>query len=283
MTATTHEAVVSCRLAYHVLEPATVVLNVAASRVGQVVIDETWQVDRDDAVLTELDGEGVTRLHRLVVQPGPLSVRYQARVGLPAATHSADPGPPPAAPDVSRELLSMLLPSRYAPSDRVTGLAASQFGDLDAGAPQALALAGWIHRNVAYVSGSTAADDSALETVLKGQGVCRDFAHVGVAFARALDIPARYVSVYAPLLDPPDFHAVFEVHLGGRWWVIDPTRLAPRASLVRIGTGRDAVDCAFATILGGHVDGQAVEVAAHTIGPPPADDHTDLIRPDALD
>jgi hypothetical protein len=98
VTTTTPEALVSCRLAYHVLEPATMVLNVAAARVGQEVVDETWQLDRDDAELVELDGDGTTRLHRLVVEPGPLSVRYEARVGLSAAAHSDDPGPPPAPP-----------------------------------------------------------------------------------------------------------------------------------------------------------------------------------------
>jgi transglutaminase-like putative cysteine protease len=173
----------------------------------------------------------------------------------------------------------MLRPSRYAPSDRVAGLTAAQFGDVAPGAARALAIADWIHDGVDYVSGSTAAHDSALETVLTRQGVCRDFAHLGVAFARALEIPARYASVYAPLLDPPDFHAVLEVHLGGAWWVLDPTRMAPRGTLVRIGTGRDAADCAFATIVGGRVEGQAVEVAAHTLGTPPGDDHQDLVRP----
>lgn len=283
MTTSTTDAVVSCRLAYRALEPATIVLNVAASRVGQDVLEETWQLDRDDATVEELDGGGSTRLHRLVVGSGPVSVRYEARVRLPAAVHTDDPGPPPAPGELDRELLTMLRPSRYAPSDRVTGLTARQFGQLAPGAPQALAIADWIHDSVDYVSGSTGAEDSALETVLTRRGVCRDFAHLAVSFARALEIPARYVSVYAPLLDPPDFHAVVEVRLGGAWWVLDPTRLAPRPTLVRIGAGRDAADCAFATIVGGRVEGHAVEVAAHTVGDPPRDDHADLVRPGPVD
>ena len=78
-------------------------------------------------------------------------------------------------------------------------------------------------------------------------GVCRDFAHLGITFARALGIPARAVSAYALDLNPPDFHAVFEVYLDNTWWLIDPTRLAPIEGIVRIGSGRDASDIAFLT------------------------------------
>lgn len=274
-----HEVMVSCRLTYQVFEPAILVFNIAASRVGQTVLDESWQLDRDDASLIELAGDGATRLHRVAVSPGPLTVNYQARVGLPPSVHALDPGPPPSPMTLDPDLLALLRPSRYAQSDRVTGLTSGQFGGLAPGAPQARAITDWIHHNIAYVSGATTADDSALEIVLTRQGVCRDFAHLAIAYTRALEIPARYASVYAPLLEPPDFHAVVELHLGGRWWVLDPTRLAPRASLVRIGTGRDAADCAFASILGGRVDGLSVEVSSWTLGPPPFDDHSDFMRP----
>ena len=277
-----HEVVVSCRLAYDVPEPVTLFLNVAASTVGQEVVTESWSLDRDDIAVEELPREGDARLHRLTATPGALSLRYEATVRVPAAERSTSPGTAPAPATIDRELLSMLLPSRYAPADRVGGLARTLFGDTGPDATRVTAIADWIHEHVSYVSGSTTADDSALETVLGGEGVCRDFAHLTVAFARALDVPARYASVYAPLLDPPDFHAVAEVHLGGRWWVVDPTRLAPRQTLVRIGTGRDAADCAFATVHGGRVTGLAVEVAAHVVGEqPPTDDHSDLVAPAA--
>jgi transglutaminase-like putative cysteine protease len=77
--------------------------------------------------------------------------------------------------------------------------------------------------------------------------VCRDFTHLGITFARALGIPARAVSAYALQLDPPDFHAIFEVYVENDWWLIDPTRLAPIEGIVRIGSGRDASDIAFLT------------------------------------
>src|SRR5262249_11654970 len=84
-------------------------------------------------------------------------------------------------------------------------------------------------------------------------GVCRDFAHLAIAFCRSLGIPARFVSAYAYGLNPPDFHAYIEAFLGGRWILFDPTRLAPQSSFVRIGQGRDAADTSFATIFGGAV------------------------------
>ena len=82
-------------------------------------------------------------------------------------------------------------------------------------------------------------------------GVCRDFAHLGITFCRALNIPARLVCGYAPFDEPPpDFHAVFEAFVGGRWVLFDPTGMSPLASFVRIACGRDAKDVAFATIYG---------------------------------
>jgi transglutaminase-like putative cysteine protease len=75
--------------------------------------------------------------------------------------------------------------------------------------------------------------------------VCRDFAHLVVAMLRAVNVPARLVAVYAPGLYPMDFHAVAEAFVDGQWRVVDATLLAPRQSLVRIATGRDASDTAF--------------------------------------
>ncbi len=80
--------------------------------------------------------------------------------------------------------------------------------------------------------------------------MCRDFAHLGIAFCRALGTPARFVTAYAYKLEPADFHACFEAYLGGRWYVFDATRHAPPTGFVRIGVGRDAADTSFATIYG---------------------------------
>lgn len=90
----------------------------------------------------------------------------------------------------------------------------------------------------------------ASDTYLARQGICRDYAHVLIALARAADIPARFASVYAPSVEPPDFHAVAEVYLGGAWHLVDPTGMAQADEMAVIGVGRDAADVAFMNIHG---------------------------------
>jgi transglutaminase-like putative cysteine protease len=107
--------------------------------------------------------------------------------------------------------------------------------------------------------------------------VCRDFAHLAVALLRARDVPARVASVYAPGLSPMDFHAVAEALVDGTWRVVDATLLAPRSSLIRIATGRDAADTAFLTVIGGTVDLVGIDVSAVVDGALPADDPRELV------
>lgn len=107
---------------------------------------------------------------------------------------------------------------------------------------------------------------------MTGRGSCRDFAHLGVALCRAIGVPARFAAVYTPGLAPMDFHAVFETLTGNRWLVHDPTGLAPRQSLVRIATGRDAADAAFAAVNSGIADLEDIEVSAVAEPDLPRDD-----------
>jgi transglutaminase-like putative cysteine protease len=177
-----------------------------------------------------------TRVHMVNAPEGPLSIEY-------TATARADPVSPQPVTDEQR--LVYLRPSRYCKSDAVVGLASSEFGSGVDDAQKVFHVTRWVHERVAYRSGSTDASDDALHPLLMGEGVCRDFAHLGITLCRALGIPARYVSVYAPGLDPMEAHAVFEAEIEGVWRVFDATRLAPRASMIRIGTGRDAADVAL--------------------------------------
>ena len=114
-----------------------------------------------------------------------------------------------------------------------------------------VAITDWIHANVEYLRGSTNPETSAYDTVTQRTGACRDFAHLGIALCRALNIPARYFTGYAYELDPPDLHACFECFIGGSWTIFDATRLAHLNGLVRVGIGRDAADAAVASIFGG--------------------------------
>ena len=147
--------------------------------------------------------------------------------------------------------LEYLMPSRFCPSDRFTRFVSDKFAYIENGGARVLAVLDWINQHISYIGGVSDSETTAERSFVDRAGVCRDFSHLGISFCRALNIPARIVSAYAWRIDPPDFHAVFEVFLGGSWWMVDPTQLAPIEGLVRIGTGRDAADIAFLTTSGG--------------------------------
>jgi transglutaminase-like putative cysteine protease len=151
--------------------------------------------------------------------------------------------------DLPGHAIEYLWPSRYCRPDKLKSFACEEFGHLEGGAAIA-AMADWLRGNMHYVPGSSDSQTTAEDSFLTREGICRDFAHVLIGFARALNIPARMVSAYAWRLDPPDFHAVVEVYVGGGWHLVDPTGLAPVEGLVRIGVGRDAADISFMTIFG---------------------------------
>jgi transglutaminase-like putative cysteine protease len=131
----------------------------------------------------------------------------------------------------------------------LTSFVAQKFGHLEGGACVD-AMARWIGENIVYRIGSSNQQTSAVDTFIAREGVCRDYSHVMAAFTRAAGIPARLVSAYAWQLDPPDFHAVVDVWLDGRWRLVDASGLAPVEGLVRIAVGRDATDISFMTIFG---------------------------------
>jgi transglutaminase-like putative cysteine protease len=158
------------------------------------------------------------------------------------------PETPPGA--LPADVVPYLYPSRYCEADKLVRLTQHEFSKLQPGFSRVTAICNWIHDNVEYLRGSTNPHTSAYDTATERAGVCRDFAHLAIAFSRAVAIPARFVAGYAYALEPPDFHAYFEAYLDGRWYIFDPSRLAPQTGLIRIGTGRDAADTSFATLFG---------------------------------
>ena len=178
---------------------------------------------------------------------------------------------------VAGEASEYLRPSRFVESDKLADVADREFeGIVD---PRSLleAVSSWVGTRLSYVPGSSGPTDGAVQTLLDRQGVCRDYAHLVIALLRALDVPARLAAVYAPGLDPMDFHAVAEAHVAGGWHVVDATALAPRSTLLRISTGRDAADTAFLSSSGGGVNLDAIEVMA-TADELPSDDMTELVQ-----
>ena len=269
---------VGTTLVFNFLVPSVVALQIAPAHNGRGALDEQLFVTRGDAGVGD-DGEPVpvqfafgpnnTRVHIIEAPVGPVSVNYSATL-TPAPDSWAAVTSSSAYDD---DVISALRQSRYCPSDLLIPLARAELNEFLGTDGIALAAASWVFERIAYLGGSSGPTDNAVDTLLTRRGVCRDFAHLTITLCRALGVPARLASVYAPGLVQMDFHAVVEVWRNGAWEVLDATRLAPRSSLVRIATGRDAADTSFAATLRGDVELTFAEVYAVVDGRLPADDH----------
>lgn len=242
---------VSCDLHYLVTTPTNFLFNVAvANTPHQIVRQEHFTIVPHSEYSVENVGEEGNRVVRLQAKVGDLTLQYQATVMLEPEVDDPPTIMEAEHPELPSEVLPYLNPSRYCESDRLLRLAGKEFGEVAPGYSRVAAICDWTHSHLDYVAGSTDARSSACDVLVQRAGVCRDFAHVALTLCRALSIPARYVSGYAVGLTPPDFHGFFEAYLGTRWYLFDATRMAPRDGFVRIGTGRDAADAAFATVIG---------------------------------
>jgi transglutaminase-like putative cysteine protease len=249
---------VGATLGFDVTGAAEIVLQIAVAHPAT----ETLTVSSGGRALDAVELPG--RQHLVHAPVGELTVTYQATIQKAAVekTEAAD-----LVTEIDR--IIALRPSRYCPSDRLGGFAARQFGP---GAGPA-DVAAWVFEYLTYQVGSSTATTDAIDTLLGAEGVCRDYAHLTAALCRALDIPARVAAVYAPGLSPMDFHLVVEAAVDGRWRVWDATRLAPRQTLIRIATGRDAADTALATTLSGALTMTTMQIVAVAAGDLPTDDH----------
>jgi transglutaminase-like putative cysteine protease len=262
----------ACQLDYQIPSLSTFVFNVAvADTHHQRVLGERLQLEPELVPEEYVHPETGNRYHRFSLSGGRLRLRYEADV---ESTPSFEPPdgidarPPDTLPLYT---LPYLLPSRYCQSDHLMRLAYREFGGHRPSYQQVAAICNWIHANVDYLVGTTGPLTSAFDTATARAGVCRDFAHLGIAFCRAINIPARFVSGYAHTLRPPDFHAMFEAWLGDRWYLFDPTRQIVPENLVRIGVGRDAADVSFALIFGpARMTGMQVWAHADAETPGPA-------------
>ena len=248
-----HRHRVDCELTYQVdALPADLIFNIEAVRgMGQQVESETLVVEPPARLDRFTDPGTGNRFVRVDAGLGPLRIQYRAvvrRQPRPVPT-----GNDPEAPvrTLPLDVLPYIYPSRYVESDVLMKLAMRLFGHVAPGYGRVVSIIDWTRDNITYQVGTTDGSTTARDVLINRAGVCRDFAHVCIAFCRALNIPARLVTGYAHFEDPPpDFHAIFEAWLGHGWILFDPTRLAPEADFIRIGTARDAADVAFATLFG---------------------------------
>lgn len=240
-----------CDLSYEIKAPTTFIFNFeVAHLMRHIDLVEHLTITPDSARRTHIVPDIRNRYVSINAMPGPLNVRYEAEVTLDV--FRADPAGIEEVPlaEMPLDIMPFLLPSRFVPSDRLAAFAQREFSHLGQGHSRVTAICNWIYDNLEYRRGSSNEQTTATESLLQRAGVCRDFSHLGIAFCRALGIPARFVSCYAYGLEPRDFHAVFECFLSGRWWLFDATRQANLDGLVRIGVGRDAAEIAFASPFG---------------------------------
>ena len=220
------------------------------------LLSERRTVSPDIAVHSYIDSFG-NQVWRWLAPTGVMQIRYDAIAEVPDLPDPVLPDLPGTFIDaVPDDALIYTLPSRHCQSDLVIDDAWKLFSAAPDGWARVQAICDWAHANIQYGYGNSISTTSGYDAYQQSCGVCRDFAHIGVMFCRAMNIPARYVCGYLPDIgipydpNPMDFHAWFEAYVGGAWRTFDARHNKPRIGRVLIARGRDAVDTALLTSYG---------------------------------
>ena len=236
--------------------PAILMLNVHSSRVADLEIPDYIKIEPHVPISYYHDGFG-NMCSRIVAPVG--RVRISAD-GLVRDSGQPDVSVPGAlqipVEQLPQDTLVYLLASRFCDSDLMLDLAWTLFGKSAAGWPRVQAVCDFVHHHITFGYEHARVTRTAAEAYREKKGVCRDYAHLAIAFCRALNIPARYCTGYLgdvgmqPPFPPGDFSAWFEAYLGGAWHTFDPRNNVPRIGKVLIARGRDAADVAITTTFG---------------------------------
>ena len=251
----------------------TVAMLRPSSGLAQWLASESCDFDPPVPTTEYLDVFG-NRCQRFVLPQGRMRIRVDVVIDTEDEIAVAPDAPATPVDQVPDAVLQFLLQSRYCPSDKMEDRARAIVDGFAPGYAQVEAIRAWIHDNLTYRYGVSDAATDALDTLANGAGVCRDFAHVGMALCRALQIPARMVVGYLHQLDPMDMHAWFEAFVGGRWYTFDATQDRPRGGRIVVAYGRDAADVAFLSNFGPMTtESLTVQVELHTdpVPAPPGD------------
>jgi transglutaminase-like putative cysteine protease len=240
---------IDVHLDYGFPEPADVLLQIEAAMMADQRIESETLVIRSDHAIRAITGEEGIGQRCWARGEQRLVADYSAIVALDRPSLSIGGLPATDVRDLPSGAVRYLLPSRYCESDRLEHFVRRKFAGLTGGA-LAIALVDWVRGALEYSNAASDGRSTALSTFAERRGVCRDYAHLLVALARAGEIPARCVAAYAPGVDPPDFHAVAELWLDGAWHLVDATGMASCRDIARVAVGLDATDIAFMTIFG---------------------------------
>lgn len=233
---------VGCSIRMHCPQQTPLILLLRPrSGIAQWVEEERYVLEPHVPVDEYMDGFG-NLCQRLVAPVGGFRIETYARVRTGASVDVAPGAPFIPVPELPHSVLAYLLPSRFCESDRLGAMAADVVGNQRPGYDQAAAISRWVNQHIRYRSDSDPAPVSANEVSARGDGVCRDLSHLGIALCRALNIPARLIVGYVHDLEPMDLHAWFEAWVGGRWYTFDPTQPQKNNARVILAHGRDAAD-----------------------------------------
>ena len=249
-----------CALSYDLPQPTpmNLLLNVHSSRAKDIEIPDLMVTDPPVPVEQFLDQFG-NWCTRLVAPAGRFTIRVDGvirddgapdPIGTGAVQHAVE--------NLPAETLGFLLPSRYCDSDLLLDAAWTHFGGTAPGWARVHAVCTFVHNHIQFNYGHADATRTASKAYDDPRGVCRDYAHLAIAFCRALNIPARYCTGYISDVNQPqpwpaqDFAAWMEVYLGGRWWTFDPRNHDLRYGRVLVARGRDAADVSLTHSFGPH-------------------------------
>jgi transglutaminase-like putative cysteine protease len=193
---------------------------------------------------------------RIVAPPGKLVISTDATIHDSGETDRVVPEarqvPVEKLPD---DALVYLLGSRYCETDRLSEIAWQRFGHTPTGWARVQAISDFVHRHITFGHQFADPKKTAWHVYNGRGGVCRDYAHLGIALCRCMNIPARYCTGYLgdigiPVEGVMDFSGWFEAYLEGGWYTFDPRNFIPRIGRVLIARGRDAADVAISTTFG---------------------------------
>ena len=236
--------------------PIILVVNVHDSRTSDLVVPDRLTVEPSIPISAYRDAFG-NRCHRVLAPAGRLRLAADGVIrdsGQPDEVVSA--AGQDSVQDLPEEVLVFLLGSRYCETDLLSQTAWQLFGGTAPGYPRVQAICDYVHNRIFFNYQNARATRSAAQAFDERIGVCRDYAHLAIAFCRSMNIPARYCTGYLgdvgtpPPFPPGDFAAWFEAWIGGRWHIFDPRNNVPRIGRVLMARGRDASDVAIATTFG---------------------------------
>ena len=228
--------------------PMILVLGTHLTRASDVIVPDYLTTDPAVTISPYRDSYG-NWCSRLVAPAGRMRLSGDGIVrdsGLPDVV--APSAPQHAVEDLPAETIVYLLGSRYCETDRLSDIAWQLFAQTTPGWARVQAICDYVHNHITFGYQYARPTKTAREAFDERNGVCRDYAHLGITFCRCMNIPARYCTGYlgdigVPPVDAPmDFAGWFEAYLGGRWYTFDPRNNTPRIGRILIGQGRDASD-----------------------------------------